>query len=69
VVAVTYAGGDLTFALAGGIELRFGKAEALRLKLAIARRVLPRLDSTVTYLDVSVPERPVAGTADAQLSG
>jgi cell division protein FtsQ len=69
VVAVTYAGGDLTFALAGGIELRFGRAEALRLKLAIARRILPRLDSTAAYLDVSVPERPVAGADEAQVSG
>src|SRR5204863_55326 len=40
----------------------------IRLKLAIARRALRGLPSGATYLDVSVPGRPVAGP-NSQLSG
>ncbi len=56
------AGGELTFRLRNGIELRLGDARELALKLAIARRILPALPPvTGGYLDVSVPERPVSG--------
>jgi cell division protein FtsQ len=51
---------ELTLVLGSGRELRLGDAGDLRLKLAIARRVLP-LTTDATYVDVSVPERPVAG--------
>lgn len=56
--------GDLTFLLASGIQLRLGALHAVPLKLAIASRVLPNLPAQggYAYLDVSVPERPVAGT-------
>ena len=55
---------DLTFLLASGLELRLGELRAVRLKLAIATRILPRILASggYAYLDVSVPERPVAGT-------
>jgi len=55
---------ELTFLLASGLELRLGDLRAVRLKLAVASRILPRLlaEGTYAYLDVSVPERPVAGT-------
>lgn len=55
---------DLTFLLASGIELRLGDLRAVPVKLAIAAKVLPGLlrDRRYLYLDVSVPERPVAGT-------
>jgi hypothetical protein len=48
--------------LRSGIELRLGDASDLKLKLAIARRVLSRLAPAGhgAYVDVSVPERPVA---------
>ncbi len=52
---------ELTFALRSGVELRFGAPTDIRLKLAIARRALRVLPSGSTYLDVSVPGRPVAG--------
>ena len=55
-------GSELTFVLASGLEIRLGGLGDLRLKLAIARRILQRVqaDSTTAgYLDVSVPERPV----------
>ena len=51
--------------LASGIEVRLGDIGDLRLKLAIARRILalaaPSRDTTPAYVDVSVPERPVLG--------
>ncbi|MFL6005598.1 MAG: cell division protein FtsQ/DivIB [Gaiellaceae bacterium] len=59
-------GGELAFVLANGLELRLGSGSEVALKLAAAREILPRLAAPAgggpTYLDVSVPERPVAGT-------
>lgn len=52
---------ELTFLLASGLELRLGDVRAVPLKLAVAARILPQIHG-YTYLDVSVPERPVAGT-------
>jgi hypothetical protein len=52
---------ELTLKLGSGLELRLGDATDLLLKLEIARRVLPSLAGAQGYLDVSVPERPVAG--------
>ena len=61
---------ELTFLLASGLELRLGDVRAVPLKLAVAARILPRVlgQSGYTYLDVSVPERPVAG-ANSQPAG
>jgi cell division protein FtsQ len=55
---------ELTFLLSSGLELRLGDLRAVRLKLAVASRILPGLltQGGYAYLDVSVPERPVAGT-------
>ena len=43
------------------LELRLGEPLDVGLKLAIAAEVIPRLADGTTYLDVSVPDRPVAG--------
>ncbi len=53
---------EVTLVLRSGLELRLGDTGDLRLKLSIARRVLRTLGATGpgSYLDVSVPERPVA---------
>jgi cell division protein FtsQ len=51
----------LMLALRSGIELRLGDTSDLAVKLEVARRVLPQLGDLRGYLDVSVPERPVAG--------
>jgi cell division protein FtsQ len=62
--AVTSVGvgrGELTLSLRSGIELRLGDTADLAVKLEVARRVLPQLGDLRGYLDVSVPERPVAG--------
>jgi hypothetical protein len=59
---------ELTFALAGGLELRLGDESDLRLKLAVAREILPLVGAGPCYLDVSVPERPVAcGTLNSEV--
>lgn len=58
----------LVFQLRSGLELRLGDPNDVRLKLAIAAQALRRLPAGSTYLDVSVPERPVAGE-NSQLSG
>lgn len=60
--------GELVFRLRSGLELRLGDPTDVRLKLAIARRTLARLPVGATYVDVSVPERPVAGMDNPQLS-
>jgi len=53
----------LTLVLGKGTELRLGDLGDLRLKLAIARKILhvaaTNGDTTPAYVDVSVPERPV----------
>jgi cell division protein FtsQ len=51
----------LVFRLRTGLELRLGDPTDIRLKLAIARQALRSLPAGSTYLDVSVPGRPVAG--------
>jgi cell division protein FtsQ len=52
--------GQLTLVLAAGTQLRLGDSGDLRLKLSIAKQILP-LAGGAAYVDVSVPERPVAG--------
>ncbi len=54
---------ELTFLLGSGVELRLGDLRSVRLKLAVASRILPDLlaQGGYSYLDVSVPARPVAG--------
>jgi len=59
--------GELTLRLRLGVELRLGQPVDVRLKLAVARRALRVLPAGSTYLDVAVPQRPVAGS-NPQLS-
>jgi cell division protein FtsQ len=65
---VAVAHGEVTLRLRSGVELRLGEPVDVRLKLAVARRALRVLPPGATYVDVAVPQRPVAG-ADPQLSG
>jgi hypothetical protein len=53
-------GGDLILVLRSGTELRLGSADAVPLQLAVARRILRLIPPGARYVDVSVPERPVA---------
>jgi cell division protein FtsQ len=55
---------ELTFVLRSGLEVRLGDIGDLRLKLAVAAKILGVIGSEQAegYVDVSVPERPVVGT-------
>ncbi len=64
--AVELDGPETTLVLRSGIEVRLGREHDLRLKLAVAAEVLPRLADGSAYLDVAVPDRPVAGSIEAQ---
>jgi cell division protein FtsQ len=61
VASVVTGRGELTLELRSGLELRLGDLSDLAVKLEVARQVLPQLAGSGGYLDVSVPERPVAG--------
>lgn len=71
VAAIRVGSAELTLELGGGLDIRLGDDGDLRLKLAIARRIL-RLTAGATaaggYLDVAVPERPVLAL-DSQVGG
>jgi hypothetical protein len=64
--------GRLTLVVGEGTELRLGEPSELRLKLVIAERVLravePQERAQLMYVDLSLPERPVAGT-NSQVAG
>jgi cell division septal protein FtsQ len=57
--------GQITLGLRGGLEIRLGAPVDLRLKIAIAHGIVPTLAlpslGGPDYLDIAVPERPVAG--------
>lgn len=63
VVSVEATSRELTLHLQSGVEVRLGDATDVDLKLAVARRILPLVQPGSVYVDVSVPERPVAGTS------
>ena len=57
---------ELTLVLRSGVELRLGDLDRLALKLTIAAQVLPQVEAPPQgppYLDLTVPERPVASSA------
>lgn len=60
----------LTLTLGNGVQVRLGDVGDLRLKLAIAKRILRVLGGPAAtgYVDVSVPERPVADS-NPQVAG
>jgi cell division protein FtsQ len=64
--------GQITLGLLGGLEIRLGAPVDLRVKIAIAHGIVPRLalpsEGGPDYLDIGVPERPVAGR-NPQLEG
>jgi cell division protein FtsQ len=60
VKGVKVANGELVVVMETGVEVLLGDPTDLAVKLAVARQVLPLVDSGMRYLDVSVPDRPVA---------
>ncbi|MDX6484868.1 MAG: cell division protein FtsQ [Gaiellaceae bacterium] len=69
IAVATLVHGGLLLRLRSGLELRLGAPTDVRLKLAIARQALAHLPAGTSYVDVSAPGRPVAGSANSQLSG
>ena len=67
IAAVRAGDQELTFVLVGGLEVRFGDSTDMPLKLAVVQRLLPLVRGSSAYIDVTVPERPVAG-GNSQLS-
>jgi hypothetical protein len=61
VASASDAGGALVFHLRSGLELLLGNGEDVKLKLAVAERALAVLPPGSTFLDVSIPGRPVSG--------
>ena len=62
ITAVRTTKGELTLVLRSGVEVRLGDQHDVPLKLAVAANVLPLIDPSTRYVDVSVPDRPVSGT-------
>jgi cell division protein FtsQ len=61
VASASYADGTLVFRLRSGLELLLGDGGDIKLKVAVAARLLAKLPSGSTFLDVSIPGRPVSG--------
>jgi cell division protein FtsQ len=61
VASASYANGTLVFHLHSGLDVLLGTAGDIKLKVAVAERVLPMLPAGSTFLDVSSPGRPVSG--------
>ena len=62
---------ELTLVLRSGPQIRLGDIGDLHLKLAIAHRIIRMSGSAATtadYIDVSVPERPVLGPLNSQVT-
>jgi cell division protein FtsQ len=62
IASVSIAGGAVVFHLRSGLELLLGNARDVKLKVAVAERILRMVPIGSTYLDVSVPGRPASGT-------
>jgi len=61
VASVSYTKGALVFHLRSGVEVLLGGGGDVKLKVAVAERVLAVLPSGSTFIDVSNPGRPVSG--------
>jgi cell division protein FtsQ len=67
VSTASYTAGALVFHLRSGLDLVLGNGSDVRLKVAVAERTLAAVPTGSTFLDVSVPGRPVSGTGSAGL--
>lgn len=67
VTAASYSDGTLVFHLRSGLELLLGDGGNVKLKVAVAQRALAFVPSGSTFLDVSVPGRPVSGAGSPLL--
>ena len=68
IASASYSDGALVFRLYSGLQVLLGDAGDIKLKAAVAERVLPRVAPGSTFLDVSMPGRPVAGTGSPTIA-
>jgi cell division protein FtsQ len=61
VASASYANGTLVFRLRSGLVVVLGDAGDVKLKVAVAARLLAKLPLGSGFLDVSLPGRPVSG--------
>jgi hypothetical protein len=61
VASASYTGGAVVFHLRSGVELLLGDGGDVKLKVAVADRLLAVLPAGSTFVDVSNPGRPVSG--------
>ena len=59
--SASYTNGVLVFHLRSGLQLLLGDGGNIKLKVAVAQRVLAVLPAGSTFIDVSIPGRPVSG--------
>jgi cell division protein FtsQ len=69
IASVDVTNGAVVFHLRSGLQLLLGSPGDVRLKLAVAQRVLTMLPAGSTFLDVSIPGRPVSGNNSPYTSG
>jgi cell division protein FtsQ len=62
IASASYGTGELVFHLRSGLQLLLGDGSEVKLKLAVAEHVVAVMPSTSTFVDVSIPGRPVSGT-------
>jgi len=62
VASASFANGTLVFRLRSGLEVVLGDPGDIKLKVAVAARLLAKLPPGSTFLDVTLPGRPVSGT-------
>jgi cell division protein FtsQ len=62
IASVSYTSGALVFHLRSGLDLLLGNGGDVRLKVAVAQRLLAVVPADSTFLDVSSPGRAVSGT-------
>lgn len=61
VASASYTNGTLVFRLYSGLVLVLGDGGDIKLKVAVAARLLAKLPAGSNFLDVSIPGRPVSG--------
>jgi len=61
IASASYTDGSVVFHLRSGVELLLGDGADVKLKVAVADRLLAVLPSGSTFVDVSNPGRPVSG--------
>jgi hypothetical protein len=61
VASASYKDGTLLFRLRSGLEVVLGDGGDIKLKVAVAARLVTKVPAGSNFLDVSIPGRPVSG--------